>query len=125
MTDMVVYHNSNGATVSMPCKVKEWFDFHNKDAVNKGNKTSTVRDHNKVTRMFSWVTLLSRANKDTLKGYLQPTAAPTYDATYPKIVITWDGATTENVIGMIVGCEIVCVGDDKFQHSITFRERFS
>ncbi len=126
MTDTVVYHDSNGNTVSMATEnLTEDYDFHNKSVKAKTNQTSVVVDTNRVLRIFSWTALVSRADKDELKGYFAPASAPTYDANFPKIVVTWDGATTENVIGMIIGCQFSMAADAQFWANLTFRSRWS
>ena len=126
MVDTVVYHNSNGATVSMATEnLREDFDFHGKTVKGKTNKTSVVRDKNRVLRVFTWSALISRADKTELTGYVAPAAAPTYDATYPKIVVTWDGATTENIIGMIVACGFEQSPQNQYWAHLTFRQRWS
>lgn len=101
------------------------YDFGQKGVKQKSNKTSVVHDPNRVRRVFEWTCILSRANMDTLDGYIRPAAAPTYDATYPKIVWTKDGSTTENVIGMIIGCKHSMAADAKYWVTITFLERYS
>jgi hypothetical protein len=126
LTDTIVYDNAAAAQVSMPTEnLTVTYDFGTKTVKQKTNKTSTVRDPNRVRRVFEWSTLLSRADMDELDGYIRPASAPTYDATYPRIVWTKDGATSENVIGMIIGCVFSMGADAQYWARITFLERFS
>lgn len=126
VTYQVVYHNSNGATINMLSNdFKESYQFGEKKVHHKPDKTSIVHDPNTVWRVYTWTTVLTRAVKDTLDGYIRPASVVTYDATYPKIVWQKDGATPENIIGMLIGCEVLMFSDGYYMVRLTFEERYS
>ena len=123
-TAQIVYHHSDGNTIDFFTKNAniEW-KFPGKTISRQPNKVGLTDDPNQVYRVVTCNANLTGDTLNTFNGYLMPATAPTYDGSYPKIVLYLDGDTTFTILCAVTMIVAVDLGAGKWNVGVTFTER--
>ena len=122
----IVYTHEVGESLNLKLKATIRWPFEGKSIQHKNNQASIVVDPNRVYMVVTGAALLTAAELTTLKGYIQPATAPTYDGTYPNIVLKLSGTVSWTILCMMT-TEVVAQfrTDNKFLVVFEFTERYT
>ena len=122
----VLYTHANGQSLNLKLKATIRWPFEGKSVEHKNNQASVVVDPNRNYMVITGTALLTAAELTTLKGYIQPATAPTYDGTYPNIVLKLSNTVSWNLLCMLT-TEVLAAfrTNNKFLVAFEFTERYS
>ena len=123
-TPIILYTHADASTLSFfATNVSIRWAFPNKTISRQPNKVGITTDRNDEYRVVTCTAILSGDDLNTLNTAMMPAAAPTYDATDPKILIYLDGDTSLTILCAITELEASHQTSGQWAVSVTFTER--
>jgi len=127
MTEMITITFGDASTLDLPVydgSLKIRYVFGGLSVTRQPNKVGITTDSNRNWREVECLAYMTAATiVDTLNGKLMPAAAPTYDATDPKILVTLSGSKSLTILCTVKSVEVSHVTQDRYDVKFTFEER--
>jgi len=127
MTGQVTITHADASTLELfPTSISITYNFPGLSVERKPGSAAgagyTV-DPNMTYRTIEVSAYLTGTQVNTLTGKVMPASAPTYDGTDPKILIYYDGSTSESILCVIMGLKLSHVADNRWMANFIFVER--